>query len=84
MNQKTIKIELYDNYDSNKTATVIAKVRVNASPWITARQLRSAERRAMMMGGSYLRASGELLDAGYDSIDVYDDDGRHLVAEVVA
>lgn len=83
MNQNTIKIELYDNYDSNKTATVIANLRSNARPWITARQLAGAERRAKIMSGSYLRASGELLDAGYDGIDVYANDG-HLAAVVRA
>lgn len=76
MSNKTIKIELYDNYNSDKTATVVANLREGAAPWITDRQLKSAKRRAHMIGGSYLRASGDLIDLGYDSINVFDDNNQ--------
>ena len=65
-------INLYDNCNRNNTATVSAKCRNSSRPWITLRQLKSAEKRACILSGSFLRASRDLLDLGYDGIDVYD------------
>lgn len=76
MSNKTIKIERYDNYNIDNTATVVANLREGAAPWITDRQLKSAKRRAHMIGGSYLRASGDLIDLGYDIINVFDDNNQ--------
>ena len=80
---KKIKIELYDNYNNGNSATVVANLREAANPWITARQLKSAERRAHMIDDSCLRASRNLIDLGFDGVDVYGDDDR-LIAVVRA
>ena len=79
----TIKvIKVYDNYDNDKSTTIVATERKSARPWITKHQLKVAEERVGMIGGSCLRASRDLLDAGYDGIDVYD--GNLLVGEIRA
>ncbi len=75
-------IRVYDNYNSDKSTTVVATERKSARPWITKYQLREAGKRVGTIGGSFLRASRDLLDAGYDSIDVYD--GNDLCGEIRA
>ena len=75
-------IRVCDNYNSDKSTTVIATERKSARPWITKHQLKEAEKRVGTIGGSYLRASGDLLGAGYDGIDVYD--GNDLCGEIRA
>ena len=75
-------IKVYDNYDNDKSTTIVATERKSARPWITKHQLKAAEERVGMIGGSCLRASRDLLDAGYDGIDVYD--GNLLVGEIRA
>ena len=75
-------IKIYDNYNSDKSTTIVATERESARPWITKHQLKVAEERVGMIGGSYLRASRDLLDAGYDGIDVYD--GNDLCGEIRA
>lgn len=73
-------IKVYDNYDNDKSTTIVATERKSARPWITKHQLKVAEERVGMIGGSCLRASRDLLDAGYDGIDVYD--GNDLCGEI--
>lgn len=75
-------IKVYDNYNSDKSTTIVATERKSARPWITKHQLEEAEERVGMIGGSCLRASRDLLDAGYDGIDVYD--GNDLCGEIRA
>lgn len=68
-----MKIKLYDNCDNNKIATVMAHERIWARPWISKAQLKSAEMRAMIIDGSYLRADRNTL-CGHDGVDVYNGD----------
>lgn len=77
-----MNIKVYDNYNSDKSTTVVATERKSARPWIAKHQLKEAEKRVGMIGGSFLRASGDLFDAGYDGIDVYD--GNDLCGEIRA
>lgn len=73
-------IKIYDNYNRDKSTTIVATERNCARPWITKHQLEEAEKRVGMIGGSSLRVSRDLLDSDYDGIDVYD--GNDLCGEI--
>lgn len=83
MNSKTCtKITLADNYAPEKRATVRAKTSFYGARgyYITKRQLAAAERRAGMLGGSYMRIA---TDDDYGVREVYVVDANLAVVDVI-